>query len=98
MGAKLDKAQPPEEGQTRQVRAAAALRVSNNGIEDISTLFTSAALVVKDPLALKWLDLSFNAIKRIPEEVCYVASRLCAGSVKVCYVASRLCACSVTMP
>ena len=48
---------------------AAALRINNNGFSDISGLFEAAGRVVREPAALRWLDLSFNAIAAVAPEV-----------------------------
>jgi hypothetical protein len=68
LGEKLDDALPPPEGREGPRRVnASALRLCNNGVSDLTGLHASAALVVKDPTSLKWLDLSFNAIESIPQ-------------------------------
>ena len=56
---------PPQ----RKVKNAAALRLCNNTLKDISGLFAASAEIVANPVSLRWLDLSFNEITSIPEEL-----------------------------
>mmetsp|Transcript_92235 Transcript_92235/g.183707 ORF Transcript_92235/g.183707 Transcript_92235/m.183707 type:complete len:186 (+) Transcript_92235:70-627(+) len=66
---KLDSALPPPEGREGPRRVnAAALRLPNNNLVDLTGLHSAASTVVKDPKNLKWLDLSFNSIELIPED------------------------------
>jgi hypothetical protein len=48
---------------------ASALRLSSNNISDISQLWVEASKIVKEPVDLRWVDLSCNSITEIPPEV-----------------------------
>jgi len=46
---------------------ALSIRASNNAITDLSGLYASVSSILIQPQSLKWIDLSFNDIKRIGE-------------------------------
>mmetsp|Transcript_12119 Transcript_12119/g.15601 ORF Transcript_12119/g.15601 Transcript_12119/m.15601 type:complete len:179 (+) Transcript_12119:77-613(+) len=50
------------------IPSPSALRLSSNGMTDISQLFNESRSLVKEPAELKWLDLSCNDITQVPEE------------------------------
>jgi len=57
----LDEGEPGTSG-NRPVDAA-ALRINNNGFDDVGPLFRSISAIVRQPAnAIKWLDLSFNNV------------------------------------
>mmetsp|Transcript_1998 Transcript_1998/g.4239 ORF Transcript_1998/g.4239 Transcript_1998/m.4239 type:complete len:189 (+) Transcript_1998:81-647(+) len=66
----LDMACPPPEGREGQPRrvGAVAVKVGNNGIDDLTGLYDSLASFIREPANLGWLDFSFNQIERIPQE------------------------------
>lgn len=46
-----------------------AIRLSNNRIKNISNLIQHLEPVVESPVDVNWIDLSFNSITEIPEDV-----------------------------
>ena len=46
--------------------SAAAVRLPGNGLANLEPLWGALGSVVKEPASLRWLDLSFNAIARVP--------------------------------
>lgn len=46
-----------------------AIRLSNNRIQSISNLVQYLGPVVESPVDVNWIDLSFNSISEIPEDV-----------------------------
>ena len=74
---KIDFARPPanpedmikKDDEERPARTVTAnsLRLNNNAIEDLSQLTEGVESVLKNPMGLRWADLSGNEISEIPE-------------------------------
>ncbi|XP_046995156.1 leucine-rich repeat-containing protein 51-like [Schistocerca americana] len=48
-----------------------ALRLNNNAIASVQGLFSVARLVLEKPGQLTWLDLSFNQLSSLPDDLCH---------------------------
>uniref|UniRef100_A0A7S2CJX2 Leucine-rich repeat-containing protein 51 n=1 Tax=Florenciella parvula TaxID=236787 RepID=A0A7S2CJX2_9STRA len=70
LSSKLEIVKPAKDGvesdQPRRVRAQ-CLRLCNNSIESIDTLPEVANAILKQPLSLRWIDLSFNEMTGLGE-------------------------------